>query len=162
MKEFNNIKLAFYDIDGVLSIPRYNVNGLIKCGGNTEWWEDYCKDNSNPYEFCGVPNKIYNNLKIMKDLGIELYVLSVETNLDAKRGKIKFIEDKYSEFFDEKHIIFVNSDTEKLNIIKNKASNKKVSLENIYFVDDTFSLVLAASTMGINTIHISWFLEERL
>ena len=155
-----NIKKAFYDIDGVLSIPRYERNGVLTTGGSLEWWKNFCDTHEDPYKYCGVPRMVYNNLEAQKSSGVELYVLSVETIPKAKEGKLKFLHSKYSEFFDDSHIIFVNHNEDKISMMKHIALMNDLDYEQLYFVDDTLPLVFDAIELGINGIHISQFLEE--
>ena len=44
------MKYAFFDIDGTLSIPFYDVNGKIKCGGEDDWWKERNDTDDNVYQ----------------------------------------------------------------------------------------------------------------
>ena len=46
-------RLAFFDIDGVLSAPGYDVNGEIRIGMSDEDWILYCiRYGKNSYDYC--------------------------------------------------------------------------------------------------------------
>lgn len=151
--------IAFYDIDGVLSIPRYRINDKLKVGGSKDWWENFCKNNPNPYKDCKVSDSVYESLRSNYEAGTDCYVLSVETVTEAKEAKIKFIKDNYGDYFDDNHILFVSKDEEKVPFMVEMIENLSLDPSDTYFLDDTFALVCDASARGINAEHISWFLS---
>ena len=153
-------KIAFFDIDGVLSIPQYRINNKIKPGGSPEWWKNFCDSNENPYKDCKIPKLVYNKLKTLKEIGVKLYVLTTENIPSAKKAKHLFIENNYSDFFDENHIIMVSNDKEKIDTLMLQIT-KSIKNEEIYYLDDTFNLVLNASSLGFDAHHISEFLDAK-
>ena len=149
--------MAFFDIDGVLSIPQYRIEGKLKAGGSKHWWKSYCLYEYNPYKDCKVPKAIKEKLKEFKEQNVHLYVLSQENINEARDGKIKFINNNYNDIFDA--IVFVEEAESKPKIIAGMAAEYKVPIEDVYYVDDTFALVIDALTLGIDAHHISEFLE---
>lgn len=153
-------KLAFFDIDGTLSIPRYPVEGNVLPGGSSEWWLSYCKNDPYPYKLCGVPKNIVQRLDFLQQHETELFVLSQESFEICKKAKMQFIQDRYSKYFDNDHILFVNDDCAKVIRMSGVASEKNVPLNLIEYWDDKFDNVLDATIRGINACHISYLLEE--
>ena len=153
----NSIKMAFFDIDGVLSVPSYFRDGRFTPGGNKEWWDDFTKNNEDAYIDCKAPKVLKDFLTFLEEQGIFLYILSTEDNTDAIEAKRKFIKREYYNIKFEDYI-FVEDDCLKVPILKTFAASKGLKNSELYFLDDTFNLVLEASDKGFNSHHISEFL----
>lgn len=92
MLNLKNVKIAFFDLDGVLSIPRYrDIDGNISCGMLSEDWFITCQSTEDVYRDCEVPIKVINLLRRLKNNGTKLYVLTHETNSGAYFNKVNFI-----------------------------------------------------------------------
>ena len=151
------MKYAFFDIDGTLSIPFYDVNGTIKCGGEDDWWKERNDIDDNVYHLCKSPKKVKIFLDNLIKNDIKCFVLSTETLEKAKQSKIKFINEKYTGIFTD--IFFVEKDVEKIDFLLNFAKENNTEESDIYYLDDTFSLCIKASNKNIDAHHISEFLE---
>lgn len=92
--EIAKIKYVFFDIDGVLSIPRYKnfLTGKIVSGFSDEEWLKYDIFSQHPYEYCLAPkimkelvNKMHNNRGICK----RCFGLTADTNSFSYNSKKK-------------------------------------------------------------------------
>lgn len=151
---------AFFDIDGTLSIPCYKIDGKLKPGTTQEDWEELCKENANMYELCQTPLFLYNLIERLMAKGTIAHVLSTEALSEAKVSKDKFLAAKYPGVFNNT-THYVNSDEEKIQFLKDFIEALGINPARVLYVDDTFSLVLQASTLGINAHHISEFFETK-
>lgn len=154
-------KIAFFDIDGVLSIPRYlntsrhtDGNKYVP-GGTDRWWKSYCEENEHPYEACIVPHVIKVYLSDLLNSGCELFVLSQESFDAAERGKRDFIKMRYSREFNDDHVCIVKTNNEKISTMIRISEERHIPKSHVEYWDDTFSNVLLASTTGIDAHHIS-------
>ena len=155
--------LAFLDIDGTLSVPRYLCpDGKYRAGMPQEAWEKYCERNYNAYVDCGTPAPMYELLSDLKGAGAKLRVLSTESMEAAKISKSRFIEDNYKEFFTTEDIIFVESSDKKVPVILEMCQEEGIPADRAYYMDDDFGLVLEALDYNIAAHHISeLFLYKR-
>ncbi len=151
------MKYAFFDIDGTLSIPIYNINGKIKCGCEEEWWKNQNDIDDNTYRLCRTPKQIKLFIEDLIKNNVKCFVLSTEKHESAKQNKIRFINERYSEIFT--NIFFVEKDDDKIDFLLNFAKENNVDNTDIYYLDDAFSLCIKASCEDINAHHISEFLE---
>lgn len=149
------IKAAFFDIDGVLSVPRYFKDGKFVSGGSPEWWEEFSKD-EDAYKDCIAPPIVKAFIQKLLDNGVMVKYLSTESIIPARRAKEKFIEREYKGLTGA----FVMSDSDKISFLNGYylTNEDKITPEEIYLLDDTFSIVTDASDMGFNAHHISEFL----
>ena len=151
-------KIAFFDIDGVLSVPRYLRDGEYKPGGTSEWWKKVTEESDDVYQYCKVPKCIKEFVNNLRQEKVKLYTLSTEPLESAKRCKKKFLKQNYQEFFPEECQIYVSKDIDKITVLSSFAKENNIDFANIYYLDDTFSLVLQASELGVDAHHISEFL----
>ena len=110
---------AFFDIDGTLSIPNYCVNGKMQPGMAQDVWEDFCKNEDFPYERCGIPQVVIDLLDFLAEKDTILFVNSQENpnNTYAARAKRQFINKRYGKYFDDKKVLLVSSDEEKIDVM---------------------------------------------
>lgn len=153
-------KLAFFDIDGTLSIPRYLVGGKLVPGGSNEWWHTYCAEEKHPYAACGVPAQMIELLNELHNNNVELFVLSQESFEDGERAKKDFIKMRYSSFFDDSHILLVSDDSQKVSRMLTIAKERCLDPNRIQYWDDKFANVLDAIVKGIDAHHVSELLQS--
>lgn len=151
---------VFLDIDGTLSIPCYKIDGKLKPGTTQEDWIELCKENDNMYELCQTPLPLSNLIGRLMAKGTIPHVLSTEALPEAKISKDKFLAAKYPGVFNNT-THYVNSDEEKIQFLKGFIDVLGINPARVLYIDDTFSLVLQASVLGINAHHISEFFETR-
>ena len=151
------IKYAFFDIDGVLSVPRYKDGKKFVVGGTEDWWINYLKKEKEPYKYCGVPIRLRFLLKQLKDSGVKIAVLSQEPIPEGRVAKKDFIKYRYVGLIDDFNVFFTDTEKGKVDFLAKFAAENNIKPPEILFVDDTFSIVLAAHNAGFNSHHISEF-----
>lgn len=160
--KIKNIKIAFFDLDGVLSIPRYkNSDGIITCGMLDTDWFDRCQNEDDIYKYCIPPKQIINLLQKLKNNNTLLFVLTHETNSGAYFNKVDYVLKNYKDYFtDYRHVLFVNKTENKIKLIKSYAKKYKLTLDQCLLIEDTYDTCLLATNNNIKAMHISeLFLE---
>lgn len=153
------MKVCMFDIDGVLSIPKYKVNDKFIPGGNEEWWTKYNIGRTGTYDYCKISSTIIDFMEQLKKDNVIIKCLTAEGFADAYFNKVDFILDKYSAYFHSyRDIIFVPKAQDKIPYMLAYAENLNYKHEEIMLVDDTFTTILEASEQGFLTKHISEFL----
>lgn len=156
----SNIKIAFFDLDGTLSVPEYRNNGEPVIGFPTiSEWVHYCETaGKDAYQYCKpvVVTKKYADE--MKSAGIKLYVLTaVMSNAEIGAKKV-FIKDNYDGFFEE--LLTVGNASEKREKIRQVAEMEGVSCRECELVEDDFSTLLDVIGDGVKTTHISQLINN--
>ena len=149
------MKLAFFDVDGVLSAPRYlDESGAFVIGFSVDGWLAYCRNaGDRGYAYCLPVPGVEEFARGLAAEGCRLFVLSTLMSAPEEGAKRKFVEEQYPDLFDD--MIFVNRDSEKLTVIKERAEAAGCLLSECVLVEDTFSTLLKAHEQGIRAIHIS-------
>lgn len=170
-------KLAFFDIDGTLSVPQYDFASVIESekgnlevyqefkdfvGGNLlngceeSKWVDFNILNSNSYANCRAPVTIVNFVKKLREKGTVVFALTEEHFSFALNNKAKWVHEKYK--LPLENVVWVDDKEKKVDMICRICRLKGIKdLSDVLMVDDTFSILLKASEKGISTAHISEF-----
>lgn len=148
-------KLAFFDIDGTLSAPRYiNDKGQAVIGFTKEGWKDYTDRHwEHSYDDCMAVPYVRDFALQLHNAGIRMYVLSTSQFPGETAAKHVFVEAHYHGIFDE--VITTSSDDEKLTIIQQKAQERGALLSECMFVEDTLATLFKAHVLGIRCVHVS-------
>lgn len=159
MSKLGDIRAAFFDCDGTLSVPRYLYKGELCVGMPEEEWVSYNMYNPNAYKYC-----LKKDSKLLEDAlaslccnKASLYVLTVETTSFAYNHKAKFIEDNFGGYFSKDNVLFCAEKSMKLDIMLDYANIFNLYKHQILFVDDDFSLCLQAQNLGFTVLHSSYF-----
>lgn len=156
MINFNLVKVAFFDLDGTLSIPRYESRSGVGCGMPDNVWFDYNNRSSNTYRDCLVNPKAVGLLRDLRGLGVELKVLTLETFSGAYFNKVRFVLEKYPEFFEGyEDVLFVSGREDKTRMLKSIAKGMGLSHSEMLLVDDNFDVCLQANNEGFQVMHVS-------
>lgn len=157
MLDLSQVKVAFFDLDGVLSVPRYiDKNGATNCGMIDNDWFNTCQEREDVYKDCIAPFQVINLLSELKKDGVKLFVLTHETNSGAYFNKVNFILDKYSEFFSSyKDVLFVSKPMDKIKLMKSLANINNYNYSECLLVEDMFDTCLQANNEGFQVMHIS-------
>lgn len=157
MLNLNKINIAFFDLDGVLSVPRYrDSHGNITCGMSDDDWFDICQNRLDVYKDCVVPNQVLNLLETLKKNNATLYVLTHETNSGAYFNKVEYVLNNYKEYFNSyRKVLFVSKSSDKVKLIQSVLSSENIPYSRCLFVDDSYDLCLQVSLEGIQALHIS-------
>lgn len=153
-------RLAFFDIDGVLSAPGYDVNGEIRIGMSDEDWILYCiRYGKNSYDYCRPVGAAGEYARKLREEGTELFVLSTSQTSGESDGKRAFVRKYFADLFPEENVYTVARDELKLEVIAAIALLRGVPLKECELVDDTFSLLLKAEGQGIRGTHIAQVID---
>lgn len=147
-------KLAFFDVDGTLSVPIFKKDDHFEIGFSEEEWKEYClihKEDS--YEFCKPVLPIKRYAASLKEQGALLYVLTTSGSSNETLAKEKFIATHFPGLFEE--VIAVDADKKKLDVIQAKAKDHNVPLEACELVEDTFATLLYVNEYHIKPTHVA-------
>ena len=149
------IRLAFFDVDGVLSAPQYpSGEGDLSIGFTTENWLAYCEEaREDSYMPCRPLPCVKKFASSLKAEGVKLYVLSTVFSEYEPAAKKKFIDTHYPGLFEE--YIFVPEDLQKVDAILRTAEEYGCSPQECVLVEDTYNTLLAAYPHGITCVHLS-------
>lgn len=159
LEELAKIKYVFFDIDGVLSVPRYKCLETDKyvSGFSDEEWIKYDVLSEHPYKNCIAPKlmktfvqRLYENPCFCE----RIFCLTADNNSFSYNSKKKFILENYSGI-EENDIILVASADMKIDIIKYIAMRDKINLAECLIVEDTFQTIIDAELTGISNLHIA-------
>lgn len=118
-----DIDIAFFDLDGVLSVPRYETRLGVKCALPDEDWFESANWGSDLYKHCEPVPQVLKLLEQLKKRNTRLFVLTHETNSGAYFNKVDFVLKYYKDYFPSyREVLF----TSKL--------DKKVDLMCVYVV----------------------------
>ena len=149
-----NQELVFFDIDGTLSVPRYNDNGRLVIGFSDEGWENFCNNaGEDGYRDCIVVKPVVRYAEKRKSEGALLYVLSTAHYENEVKSKHKFINETFPGLFEE--VLTVPRDPDKLTVISGMAEERGLKLSECELVEDTYATILKANEIGIKATHIS-------
>ena len=149
-----SMELVFCDIDGTLCVPRYRDGDRYVVGFSDEGWAQYCRrTGKDGYADCIPVQPVVRYLTERKAQGAELYVLSTSYSEEETAAKVHFVKEHFPELF--RDVITVDSDDEKLTLMREMAGRSKVGLEDCEIVEDTYRTILKANELGIRTTHIS-------
>ena len=157
MKIEKNIQIAFFDIDGTLSVPQYDVgNGVLKPGGTQEWWLEFNMDRDNTYRTCRAPVTMVNFVSELRKKNVLVKCLTEEHSSFAFNNKAVWVEEQYGIPFED--IFWVDDKAAKVPVILKYCQLFNYEPKDVLFVDDTFPIVLEATVAGLCAKHISEFL----
>ena len=151
------VKIAFFDLGGVLSVPRYaDAYGNIGCSVPDDYWFKYCNWKSDVYALCKPIKQTKELLQELKKQGTRLYVLTHETNSGAYFNKVDFVLNNYREYFESyRQVLFVNKTEKKVDIMQVLCEKYGVAHNNCLLVEDTYDTCMKANELGYQAMHIS-------
>ena len=151
-------KLAFFDMDGVLSAPVFqNKEGQRVIGFSDESWRQHCVEHDeNTYAHCRPLPIVYEYAKKLKEEGATLYVLTVSENSFENNAKKKFTQTHYPNLFMD--VISVSSEQAKPEVMHMMAQKYQISPQACELVEDTYSTLLKVIALGMKGPHLSHLL----
>lgn len=158
-----DVSIAFFDCDGTLSVPKYNVNGKYKVGMPASEWLPYnmqCdRVGLNSYHDCEPVKgeKFMYLLDKLKSENVGLNVLTQEYHSYAYFNKVDFITKYFGDYFKPRDIQFCCDAESKIEIMITYAKVHDLLPCEILFVDDRFDLCLKAADAGLTVLHTSYF-----
>ena len=154
-------KLVFFDVDGVLSVPRYLIGGRMTIGTTNEKWKEYCRiHGEDTYEYCVGISAVRKYAEKRKAEGARLFVLSAVACEEEERAKDKFVARCYPGLFESCHYVYHSS--EKVSFIQETAERMGVPVSSCELVEDNLELLFDANTAGIIPMHLSMLIAEDL
>ncbi|MBP5295589.1 MAG: hypothetical protein J6Y95_07735 [Lachnospiraceae bacterium] len=152
-------KLVFFDVDGVLSVPRYDIEGRMTIGTTSEKWIAYCRvHGEDTYEYCTGIGPVRAYAEKRKREGARLFVLSAVACEEEARAKDRFIERLYPGLFEACY--YVNEAAAKIPFIVKKAEEEGVPVSSCELVEDNLDVLFTANTEGITPMHLSMLIDE--
>lgn len=153
-------KLAFFDIDGTLCVPRYkDKHGNFVIGFSDEDWFEFCeKAGEDGYADALVVQPVKRYAESLKEAGVRIFVLSTAQSPGEIAAKEKQMGIFFPGLFEK--VITVGHDPEKLSVIKEYASKYDCELPDCELVEDTYSTILKANEIGIKATHISMLVYD--
>jgi hypothetical protein len=148
----NPDNIVVFDCDGCLCV--YEMGETKHMAVNNNDWQEYVKSHK-PYD---TAMSIPQVQRFIKDKGVEnVYVCSKAFTEDEEEQKRSFIHREYN--IDSKHIFFVKETSDKINVLKEIASERCDGDENkVAMVEDTVATIDAiCETSDFLTLHISSF-----
>ena len=155
----NDIKIAFFDLDGTLSVPEYRNDGEPVIGFPTiSEWVHYCETaGQDAYQYCKPVMVTKKYAAELKSAGIKLYVLTAVMSDAEIKAKNVFIKNNYDGFFEE--LLTVSNASEKREKIRKTAEMEGVPCCECELVEDDFSTLLDVICDGVKTTHISQLID---
>jgi FMN phosphatase YigB (HAD superfamily) len=152
------MKLSFFDVDGTLSAPQYEIDGKMQIG-TVDGWIEYCvAHGADTYDACRPVQPVREYAKRLQAEGVELYALSTSQTSFEHEAKQKFLDTHYPGLF--RSLITVSRDEYKLQVIAAMAEQKQIPIEECELVEDTYATLLEAADRGICVTHISMLITE--
>ena len=155
-------KYAFFDVDGVLSAPRFiNKNNEFVIGFDSDGWIEYLNIyKQDAYQYCDTIAQLDKYINSLVNDNVELYVLSAISNEIEILAKNKYLDEKYPNIFKEYYYVYSSND--KVPFIENFCKEKNINPNQCMLIEDTFDILLEAHNHNIISIHISNVLSNTI
>lgn len=159
LEELAKIKYVFFDVDGVLSVPRYkNFDKEEYVSGFTdENWLKFDIFSEHPYKDCIAPKTMKKFVHVLhKNRGIckKIFCLTVDDNSFSYNSKKRFIKEHYPEIKEE-NMILVASTGMKKDVIRYIAEKDNINVKECLLIEDTFQTIIDAELAGISNLHVA-------
>lgn len=151
-----DIDIAFFDLDGVLSVLRYETGLGVKCALPDEDWFQEVNWCSDVYRHCEPVPQVIKLLEQLKKRNTRLYVLTHETNSGAYFNKVDFVLEYYKDYFPSyREVLFVNKSEKKADLMSVLCSRYGISKKHCLLVEDTYNTCIQVCNDGFQVLHIS-------
>ena len=148
------MRLAFFDVDGVLSVPIYKEKDEFVIGFTAETWKAYCMEHGeDTYQYCKPVLPVKRYAEHLQTEGAILFALTATQSDAETQAKRKFLSKHYPGLFEE--VLTVSSQNEKFETIKMISQKYGAQLADCELVEDTLSTLLEVRQYGIMPTHIS-------
>ena len=95
------IRLAFFDVDGVLSAPEYRDQGEAVIGFTEEGWQHWCEEEEEAgYRYCKPLPPVRTFAEERKKDGSRLFVLTATAGELETKAKEVFVREHYPALFE--------------------------------------------------------------
>lgn len=149
------IQLAFFDLDGTLSAPRYvGADGVPVIGFPVDEWKSFTAEKQeHSYDACRPVPYVQSFAENLKKKGVRLFVLSLTLYPGETLGKHRFIETWYPGLFEE--VITVDHSEDKPAVIIDLAEKNHLKPENCLLIEDSLPALYQAIASGIRCCHVA-------
>ena len=148
------IRLAFFDVDGVLSAPEYRDQGEAVIGFTEEEWLHWCEEEKEAgYRYCKPLPPVRSFAEKQKREGSRLFVLTATAGDLETKAKEVFVREHYPHLFDA--VLPVSHENQKVAVIREMAKENGIPLTQSMLVEDTLATLLQAHDAGICAVHVS-------
>ncbi len=148
------IRLAFFDVDGVLSAPEYRDQTGAVIGFTEEGWQHWCEEEEEAgYRYCKPLPQVRTFAEERKKDGSRLFVLTATAGDMETKAKEVFVREHYPHLFDA--VLPVSHENQKVAVIKELAKEYGIPLTQCMLVEDTLATLLQAHGAGICAVHVS-------
>lgn len=145
-------KVIFWDIDGTLAPYRFNGHVLDPYGSTNGQSEDEIQAHIFLYRKPSVFMQ-----RVLGDIKAEQHIIMGHCSNEIEVADKYLWTDKY--FPAIKTRLFEPCDVSKADAIINHCLNAKIDMNNIIFVDDVIRFIQEAELKGIESWHISSFMD---
>lgn len=147
-------KLAFFDIDGTLSVPRFRIGGKMTLGVTAEEWIAFCKQvKEHAYDDSVGVKPVRAYAEKLKKEGATLFVLSSVLTSEEEAAKTRFVNRVYPGLFTD--CFYVYHDEDKVKVILREAEKRGLSCSDCELVEDTLAILFPANALKIKATHVS-------
>lgn len=156
----DELKVVYFDVDGVLSIPRYPLgkdNKIIPFA-EIEKWSPFVNNNVDAYDMCFAPTAIIDWMKKLKEHNIIIKTLTASIDPE-KPSKTKFIKTFYSDYISDENIIIVPNTSDKITTLLNEQTKLNLDPFEMALVEDNHYVLFDVNKYRFRGIHVSWFLD---
>lgn len=161
-EKLKRIKVAFLDIDNsLLLLKMYDENGKRIIGRlDYKDWLQY-NINNNAYINCQAPTGVYNLVQQLHEQGTKIYALSECTNSFEYNSKYNRLHECYPGVFEHHgEVISIDDRHKKVLIMKMIAERDGLAMNEIMFIDDSYSEIMEAFDAGIFSMHTTEVMER--
>lgn len=161
-EKLDKIRVLFADVDNtLLCLKMYDNNGK-RIVGRLDYkdWLQY-NINNNAYINCTAPKGVYNLVQQLHKQGAKIYGLSECTNSFEYNSKYNRLHECYPGVF-EHHgdLISIDDRHKKVLIMKMIAERDGLAMDEIMFIDDSYSEIMEAFDAGIFSMHTTEVMER--
>ena len=156
------VKIFFGDVDNtLLCLKMYDPNGKRIVGfAEYDDWLEYNIYN-NAYINCQAPAGMTNLINYLHNNGAKIYGLTECSNSFEYNSKYNRLREVYDGIFTQHgDLISIDTRKNKVKIMKIIAEKEKVPLDEIMFVDDSYSEIMEAFDAGIFAMHTTEAMER--
>ena len=148
------IRLAFFDVDGVLSAPEYRDQTGAVIGFTEEEWLHWCEEEKEAgYRYCKPLPLVRSFAEKQKREGSRLFVLTATAGDLETKAKEVFVREHYPHLFDA--VLPVSHENQKVAVLREMAKENGIPLTQCMLVEDTLATLLQAHDAGICAVHVS-------
>lgn len=161
-KRIKNIKAVFADVDNtLLCLKMYDSEGkrIVGCKA----YEDWLKYNifNNAYINCVAPKGMHNLITALHDNGAMIYGLTECSNSFEYNSKFHRLKECYDGMFEHHgELISIDDRHKKVLIMKMVAERDNLDMNEIMFIDDSYTEIMEAFAEGIFSMHTTEVLER--